>query len=45
MLMLENDKILYDTLVLKGMARSKCFDWNKTAAQTLDIYEKIYLSI
>ena len=44
MLQLENDPDLYDSLVAKGLARSTKFDWNQTAAKTLDIYEAVHLS-
>jgi len=44
MLKLENDAILYKTLVGKGFVRSAQFDWNQTAAKTLDIYEAVHLS-
>ncbi|MBB2954322.1 glycosyltransferase family 1 protein [Sphingobacterium sp. JUb56] len=44
MLKLEKDAILYDTLIGKGFVRSAQFDWNQTAAKTLDIYEAVHLS-
>ena len=44
MLQLEQDRTLYDSLVAKGLVRSTQFDWNQTAAKTLDIYEAVHLS-
>lgn len=44
MLKLENDRALYHEMVRNGLQRSTYFDWNQTAAKTLDIYEKVYLS-
>lgn len=42
MLQLENDSMLYDHLIVKGLARSARFDWHQTATKTLNIYESIY---
>lgn len=44
MLELENDHLLYDNLIVKGLARTARFDWNQTAAKTLAIYESVHLS-
>ncbi|MEN5233440.1 glycosyltransferase family 1 protein [Sphingobacterium faecium] len=44
MLELENNHLLYDNLIVKGLARSARFDWNQTAAKTLAIYESVHLS-
>jgi len=38
MLMLIEDKKLYQNLKLKGLLRSSCYSWKKTAAETIMIY-------
>lgn len=42
MLLLINDEKLRHQMSLKGMEQAKKFSWEKTARETLDIYEKIY---
>ena len=43
MLKLENDPHLYYEISIKGLARSKAFNWEHTGKQTLAIYESVYL--
>ncbi len=43
MLKLENDPHLYNEISIKGLARSKAFNWEHTGKQTLAIYEGVYL--
>jgi len=40
---LENDPHLYYEISIKGLARSKAFNWEHTGKQTLAIYESVYL--
>ena len=41
--LLISDSELRDQLRKASLKRSKFFDWNKTALETLDVMEKIYL--
>lgn len=43
MLKLENDPHLYNEISIKGLVRSKAFNWEYTGKQTLAIYESVYL--
>lgn len=42
---LMSDRALRDKLAAAGIERSKNFDWNKTAAATLDVYDKLLSQI
>jgi glycosyltransferase involved in cell wall biosynthesis len=41
MLLLANNSLERDRLVSKGFQRVKAFDWQKTAAQTLEVYRSV----
>jgi len=38
-----NDPALREDLIAKGLERVKIFDWKKTAANTLKLYEEVFL--
>ena len=39
MLLLENDPVLYQEKIARGLERSKCFTWMATATRTLEVYK------